>query len=63
VHTFKRDYVNVHELGDAESMLLRLAAWMDGYNRLVPRSALGMRSRADHRAEVSEPRNSRPPSA
>jgi hypothetical protein len=29
VHTFKRDYVNVHELRDAESVLAQLAAWID----------------------------------
>ena len=50
VHTFKRDYVNVHDLRDAESALAQLAAWMDDYNRLAPHSALGMRSPADYRA-------------
>jgi len=29
VHTFKRDYVNAHELRDAESVLAQLAAWID----------------------------------
>jgi putative transposase len=42
VRTFKRDYVNVHELRDAESVLVQLAAWIDDYNRLAPHSALGM---------------------
>jgi putative transposase len=53
VHTFKRDYVNVHELRDAESVLAQLAAWIDDYNRLAPHSALGMRSPADYRAVTS----------
>jgi integrase-like protein len=53
VHTFKRDYVNVRELRDAESVLAQLAAWIDDYNHLAPHSALGMRSPADDRAVTS----------
>jgi putative transposase len=62
VHTFKRDYVNVHELRDAESVLAQLAAWIDDYNRLAPHSALGMRSPADYRAVTSASRELTPPS-
>ena len=62
VHTFKRDYVNVHELRDAESVLAQLAAWMDDYNRLAPHSALGMRSPADYRAVTSASGELTPPS-
>jgi Integrase core domain len=62
VHTFKRDYVNVHELRDAESVLAQLAAWIDDYNRLAPHSALGMRSPADYRAVTSANREFTPPS-
>jgi hypothetical protein len=53
VHTFKRDYVNVHELRDAESVLAQLAARIDDYDLLAPHSALGMRSPADYRAVTS----------
>jgi len=53
VHTFKRDYINVHELRDAESVLAQLGVWIDDYNRLAPHSALGMRSPADYRAMTS----------
>jgi putative transposase len=62
VHTFKRDYVNAHELRDAESVLAQLAAWIDDYNRLAPHSALGMRSPADYRALTSASRELTPPS-
>ena len=57
VHTFKRDYVNVYELRDAESVLALLGQWIDDYNRQAPHSALGMRSPADYRAslEVTPP--------
>ena len=56
VHAFKRDYVNVHELRDAESVLAQLAAWIDDCNRLAPHSALGMRSPAEYRARTSPPK-------
>ena len=62
VHTFKRDYVNVHELRDAESVLPHLAGWIDDYNRLAPHSALGMRSPADYRAMASTSGDLTPPS-
>jgi transposase InsO family protein len=62
VHTFKRDYVNVHELRDAESVLAQLAAWIDDYNRLAPHSALGMRSPVDYRAVTSASGALTPPS-
>jgi len=52
VHTFKRDYVNVHELRDAESVLAQLGSWIDDYNRQAPHSALGMRSPAEYRASL-----------
>jgi transposase InsO family protein len=61
VHTFRRDYVNVHELHDAASVLAQLAAWIDGYNRLAPHSALGMRSLADYRAVRSASRETHAP--
>jgi len=60
VHTFKRDYVNVHELRDAESVLAQLA--IDDYNRLAPHSTLGMRSPADYQALTSASRELTPPS-
>jgi hypothetical protein len=51
VHTFKRDYVNVHELRDAERVLA-----------LAPHSALGTRSPADSRAVTSASGELTPPS-
>ena len=42
VHTFKRDYVSVHELHDAETVLAQLGQWFDDYNRQAPHSALGV---------------------
>lgn len=44
------DYVNVHDLCDAESVLAQLGGWIDDYNRQAPHSALGMRPPAEYRA-------------
>jgi integrase-like protein len=63
VHMFKRDYVNVHELRDAKSVLAQLAAWIDDYNRLAPDSALGKRSPVDYRTVTSASGELTPPSA
>lgn len=52
MHTFKRDYVNVHELRDAETVLAQLGSWIDDDNRQAPHSALGMRSPTDYRATL-----------
>ena len=62
VHTFKRDYVHVQELRDAESVLAALGNWIDDYNRQAPHSALGMRSPAEYRALVSTGSELTPPS-
>ena len=52
VHTFKRDYVSVHELHDAETVLAQLGQWFDDYNRQAPQSALGMRPPVEYRASL-----------
>jgi putative transposase len=52
VHTFKRDYVSVHDLHDAETVLAQLGQWFDDYNRQAPHSALGMRPPAEYRASL-----------
>ncbi len=53
VGTFKRDYINGAELRDAESVLAQLGGWIDDYNTQAPHSALGMRSPAEYRADVT----------
>jgi transposase InsO family protein len=53
VKTFKRDYVDGAELRDAESVLTQLGRWIEDYNTQAPHSALGMRSPAVYRAEVT----------
>lgn len=47
VRTFKRDYVRVSPLPDAQTVMQRLPAWFDHYNRIHPHKALGYRSPAE----------------
>ena len=44
VKTFKRDYVRVNPLPDAETVLRLTPGWIDDYNEIHPHSALRMRS-------------------
>ena len=44
VKTFKRDYVRVNPLPDAQAVLRQIAGWIDDYNEIHPHSALRMRS-------------------
>ena len=44
VKTFKRDYVRISPLPDAETALRQIAGWIDDYNEIHPDSALRMRS-------------------
>ena len=58
VKTFKRDYLRVNPLPDAETALGKIDGWFDDYNENHPHSGLRMRSpreyiRAHQPAEVS----------
>ena len=44
VKTFKRDYVRVNPVPDAQAVLRQIAGWIDDYNEIHPHSALKMRS-------------------
>jgi putative transposase len=44
VKTFKRDYVRVNPVPDAQAALRQIAGWIDDYNEIHPHSALRMRS-------------------
>ena len=44
VKTFKRDYVRVNPVPDAQTVLRQIAGWIDDYNEIHPHSALKMRS-------------------
>jgi putative transposase len=58
VRTFKRDYLRVNAVPDAETALAQIAGWFEDYNENHPHSGLKMRSprefiRAQNPAEVS----------
>jgi putative transposase len=44
VKTFKRDYLRINPLPDAQTALRQIAGWIDDYNEIHPHSALRMRS-------------------
>ena len=44
VKTFKRDYVYLHRLETAASVLAQLPAWFEDYNEVHPHRGLKMRS-------------------
>lgn len=52
VKTFKRDYVYLAELPDAETVLAALKAWFEDYNDHHPHRALGMLSPRGFRAAL-----------
>jgi putative transposase len=53
VKSFKRDYVYLAELHDAESVLRELAAWFEDYNEHHPHRGLGMKSPREFRNTVN----------
>lgn len=50
VKTFKRDYVYLAELPDADAVLRAIGAWFDDYNEVHPHRGLGMRSPRQYRS-------------
>ena len=49
VKTFKRDYVSLHELKDAKTVMEQLSSWFDDYNEYHPHKGLKMRSPREYR--------------
>jgi len=44
VKTFKRDYVYLHEIDDAETLIKQLPGWFDDYNENAHHKGLNMKS-------------------
>lgn len=53
VKIFKRDYVRVHPVPDAETALSLIAGWIEHYNEVHPHSGLRMRPPREHRRAKS----------
>lgn len=47
VKTFKRDYVSVNPVPDAQTVIEQLPIWFEHYNRFHPHKVLGYRSRKE----------------
>ncbi len=55
VKTFKRDYVSVNPVPDAQTVIDRLPDWFEHYNALHPHKALGYRSPREFIADQTKP--------
>lgn len=53
VKSFKRDYVYVNELPDADSVIAKLACWFWDYNHLRPHKALKMMSPLEYQQQAA----------
>jgi len=53
VKGFKRDYVYVNRLENAEAVMRHLSAWFDDYNEVRPHQALKWKSPREYRNETS----------
>ena len=49
VKTFKRDYVNMHDLPDAKTVMELLPVWFEDYNINHSHKSLKMRSPREYR--------------
>jgi putative transposase len=54
IKTFKRDYVDIHELPDAETVMGLLPSWFEDYNEYHPHKGLKMRSPREYRRELTK---------
>lgn len=52
VKTFKRDYVYLHELKDAQTVMEQLPSWFEDYNEYHPHKGLKMRSPREYRRSL-----------
>lgn len=53
VKSFKRDYVYVNELPDANAVITQLASWFHDYNHLRPHKALKMMSPVEYQQQAA----------
>ena len=54
VKTFKRDYVDTHQLPDAETVIKQLPEWFEDYSAFAPHSGLKYLSPREYRTKQSE---------
>jgi len=49
VKTFKRDYVDVNRLDNANVVMAQLSSWFEDHNENVPHNGLKMKSPREYR--------------
>jgi transposase InsO family protein len=54
IKTFKRDYVELNDIPDAQTVMKKLPLWFEDYNEYHPHKGLKMRSPREHRRELSK---------
>jgi len=54
INTFKRDYVYMHHVPDAKTVMELLALWFEDYNINHPHKGLKMRSHREYRVIQNE---------
>ena len=56
VKTFKRDYVYLHKLETAATVMAQLGTWFDDYTEVHPHSGPKMQSPREYRRSSAAPR-------
>ncbi len=54
IKTFKRDYVVMHDLPDAVTVMEKLPSWFEDYNENHPHKGLKMKSPREHRRAANK---------
>ena len=54
IKTFKRDYIQMNDIQDAQTVMEKLPHWFEDYNEYHPHKGLKMKSPREHRRELSK---------
>jgi putative transposase len=54
IKTFKRDYIQLNDIPDAQTVMAKLPLWFEDYNEYHPHKGLKMRSPREHRRDLSK---------
>jgi len=54
IKTFKRDYIHLNDIPDAQTVMEKLPLWFEDYNEYHPHKGLKMRSPREHRRELNK---------
>lgn len=54
IKTFKKDYVQMNDVPDAQTVMEKLPLWLEDYNEYHPHKGLKMKSPREHRRELNK---------